>query len=70
MKGDGGVEEKPNVPTGGLAGKKLEHLLAEIEKVRPAERRLVLKLARAIQNHEKFLETLGMNKPQDESSER
>ncbi|MFC1490534.1 helix-turn-helix domain-containing protein [Candidatus Latescibacterota bacterium] len=54
---------------GNMSPKKIEHLLAEIEKVRPAERRLVLKLARAIQTHEKFLETLGMNKPQDENAE-
>jgi|GEM_PF-3545302 excisionase family DNA binding protein len=72
--GDGGVEGKTPAASGDdldlkMSHKKIEHLLAEIEKVRPAERRLVLKLAKAIQNHEKFLETLGMNKPESESSE-
>jgi hypothetical protein len=52
-----------------LTQSKLEHLLAEIEKVRPAERKLVLKLAKAIQAHEQFLERLGLNKQESESSE-
>ncbi len=52
-----------------LTRSKIEYLLAEIEKVRPIERKLVLKLAKAIQTHEQFLKSLGMGEQESESSE-
>ena len=46
-----------------LSKGKIETILQELEKVRPAERKLILKLAQEIQTHEKYLESLGMKHP-------
>jgi len=47
--------------------KAAESLVYEFEKVRPAEKKLILKLASTIRTHNKFLRTLGMTEKSDES---
>ena len=39
--------------------KMLTSLTHELEKVRPAEKRLIIKLAETIREHDQFLKTLG-----------
>lgn len=58
-----------NEPVEILSKGKIETLLHELEKVRPAERKLVLKLAQEIQTHEKYLESLGMKQSENDSTE-
>ena len=58
-----------NEPIEILSKGKIETLLQELEKVRPAERKLVLKLAQEIQTHEKYLESLGMKQSENDSTE-
>jgi len=58
-----------NEPIEKMSKGKTETLLQELEKVRPAERKLVLKLAKEIQTHEKYLESLGMKQSESDSTE-
>ena len=58
-----------NEPIETLSKGKIETLLQELEKVRPVERKLVLKLAKEIQTHEKYLESLGMEQSENDSTE-
>ena len=58
-----------NEPIETLSKGKIETILQELEKVRPAERKLVLKLAQEIQTHEKYLESLGMKQSEKDSTE-
>ena len=47
---------------------KLINMLYEYENVRPAEKKLILKLAKEIKEHEKYLSSLGMNRSESGSS--
>lgn len=40
-------------------------LIHEFEKVRPAEKKLIIKLATEVRAHGEFLQSLGMNSPDD-----
>ncbi len=56
----GGVELPASAPfeTGRL--ERVESLLEEYERIRPVERKLILKLARTVKEQDEFLRTLGM----------
>lgn len=46
----------------GLMKKTAESLAHEFEKVRPAEKKLILKLVETIKKHDEFLRTMGLGK--------
>jgi len=59
-----GAVAKPQEPVpahevDGYIQKMLTSLTHEFEKVRPAEKRLIIKIAETIKDHDKFLKTLG-----------
>ena len=48
---------------------RVESLLDEYERVRPVERKLILKLARTVKEQDEFLRTLGMQERTEASGE-
>ena len=45
-------------------------LLKDFEKVRPVEKKLILKMAREIEAHREFLHSLGMNLPENDDKQK
>ncbi|MCE5251622.1 helix-turn-helix domain-containing protein [bacterium] len=63
--GDGGDDSLPKIRDSRLL-KAAESLVHEFEKVRPAERKLILKIASTLRTHDLFLKKMGMaENPED-----
>ena len=60
------IAQLKSLSSGGELFQKAESLLHDFNKVRPVEKKLILKMAREIQAYGEYLQSIGMNPPETE----